>query len=96
MQTYNTTALSIVNNNNIQPKCTKAMDMWFHWLRCCKTQDKFQFFWHPWPTNKADSWTKHHCTAHHIKKGHKILTQKSVLETIHASCTPAHLAAAAA
>jgi hypothetical protein len=31
MQTNNTTAMGFVNNN-IQPKCTKAMDMRFHWL----------------------------------------------------------------
>jgi hypothetical protein len=33
MQTDNTTALGIVNNS-IQSRCTKAMDMRFHWLRC--------------------------------------------------------------
>jgi hypothetical protein len=33
MQTNNSTALGVVNNN-IQPRCTKAMDMRFHWLRC--------------------------------------------------------------
>jgi len=31
MQTDNTTALGVVSNN-IQPQCTKAMDMRFHWL----------------------------------------------------------------
>ena len=31
MQTDNTTALGVVTNN-IQPKCTKTMDMRFHWL----------------------------------------------------------------
>jgi hypothetical protein len=33
MQTGNTTSLGIVNNN-IQPRCTKAMDMQFYWLIC--------------------------------------------------------------
>ncbi len=33
IQTDNTTAFEVVNNN-IQPRCTKAMDMHFHWL-CC-------------------------------------------------------------
>ena len=32
MQTDNTTALGVVNNN-IQPRRTKAMDMRVHWLR---------------------------------------------------------------
>jgi hypothetical protein len=97
MQTNNTTALGIVKNN-IQPKCTKAMGMRFHWLRCCKVQDKFRFFWHPGPINKANYWIKHHCAAHHIEKRHKILTQKSELEALCTSlkCTPAHPAAAAA
>jgi hypothetical protein len=33
MQTDNSTALGVVNNN-IQPRRTKAMDVRFHWLRC--------------------------------------------------------------
>jgi hypothetical protein len=37
MQTDNSTALGVVNNN-IQPQCTKAMDMRFHWLRCREAQ----------------------------------------------------------
>ena len=64
MQTDNTTALGVVNNN-IQPRRTKAMDMRFHWLRDREAQRQFQFFWRPGPTNRADYWTKHHCTAHH-------------------------------
>ena len=97
MQTDNTTALGVINNN-IQPKRTKAMDMLFDWPRCREAQDQFRFFWRPGPTNKADYWTKHHCTAHHIKKRKEILTQKSVLEALHASLarTPVHPAAAAA
>jgi hypothetical protein len=42
MQTNNTTAIGVVNNN-IQPKRTKAMDMRFHWLQCCKTKKQFHF-----------------------------------------------------
>jgi hypothetical protein len=84
MQTKNTTAVGVVNNN-IQPKCTKAMDMHFHWLQCRKTQNQLRFFWRPGPTNKADYWTKHHCATHHIEKRHKILTHKSVLDALCAS-----------
>jgi hypothetical protein len=84
MQTNNTTAVGVVNNN-IQPKCTKAMDMRFYWLRCNETQNQFRFFSRPGPTNKADYWTKHHCTAHHIEKRHEILTHKSVLAALYAS-----------
>jgi hypothetical protein len=89
IQTDNTTAFGVVNNN-IQPRCIKAMDMQFHWLRCHEVQDQFQFFWHPGPTNKAGYWTKHHPAAYNIEKRHKILTQRVY------SCRPAHPAAAAA
>ncbi len=97
MQTDNTTAFGVVNNN-IQPRRTKIMDMQFHRPQCCKAQDQFQLFWHPGPTNKADYWTNHHCAAHHIEKLHEILTQKSVLKALYASliCIPAHPAAVTA
>jgi hypothetical protein len=42
MQTNNTTALGVMNNN-IQPQCTKAMDMRFHWLRDREAQRQFRF-----------------------------------------------------
>ena len=84
MQTNNSTALGVVNNN-IQPQRTKAMDMRFHWLRCREAQQQFRFFWRPGTTNRADYWTKHHCAAHHIKKHPKILTPKIVLNALRAS-----------
>jgi hypothetical protein len=84
MQNNNSTALGAVNNI-IQPRCTKAMDMRFHWLQCHEAQRQLQFFWHPGPNNRADYWTKHHCTAHHIKKHPKILIPKIVLDALRAS-----------
>ncbi len=84
MQTNNSTTLGVVNNN-IQPQRTKAMDMRFHWLRCRKSQHQFRFFWCPGTTNRAGYWTKHHCTAHHIKKRPKILTPKIILDALRAS-----------
>ncbi len=84
MQTDNSTALGVVNNN-IQPRCTKAMDMRFHWLRCRKAQHQFHFFWRPGTTNRADYWTKHHCAAHHIEQRPEILTPKIVLDALRAS-----------
>jgi len=72
-------------NNNIQPRRTKAMDMRFHWLRDREAQCQFRFFWRPGPTNRADYWTKHHCTAHHIEKRPEILTPNIVLEALRAS-----------
>jgi hypothetical protein len=53
MQTNNTTAIGVINNN-IQSQCTKAMNMRFHWLRCRKAQHQVHFFWRPGPTNRAD------------------------------------------
>jgi len=84
MQTDNTTALGVMNNN-IQPRHTKAMDMRLHWLRDREAQHQFCFFWRPGPANRADYWTKHHCTSHHIEKRPEILTPKSVLEALRVS-----------
>ena len=53
IQTDNTTALGVVNNN-IQARRTKAMDMRFHWLRCRDSQGQFRYYWRPGPTNKGD------------------------------------------
>ncbi len=73
IQTDNTIALRVVNNN-IQPRCTKAMDMRFHWLCCCNSQGLFRYYWAPGSDNLANHWTKHHCAAHHIEKRPEILT----------------------
>ena len=44
IQTDNTTALGVVNNT-VQPCCTKATDMMFHWLCCRKHQKQFRVYW---------------------------------------------------
>jgi hypothetical protein len=41
MQTDNSTAHPFLTNK-ILPKALKAMDMRFHWLRCCKAQGHYQ------------------------------------------------------
>eukprot|EP00804_Cyclotella_cryptica_P006269 CCRYP_010123-RA/>CCRYP_010123-RA protein AED:0.17 eAED:0.14 QI:0/0/0/1/1/1/4/0/941 len=64
IQTDNSTALGVVNNT-IQPKRTKAMDMRFHWLRCCINQKHFRPYWRAGATNLADYVTKHHPAIHH-------------------------------
>jgi hypothetical protein len=66
IQANNSTALGVVTNS-IQPRHTKAMDMRYHWLCDHKTQDQFKYYRCPRPTNRTNYWTKHHCTAHHIK-----------------------------
>ncbi len=89
IQTDNCTAHGVVTNN-IQPGCTKAMDMRFHWLRCQDAHGRFQYYWCPGPNN-PDYWTKHHCAVHHIKKHPTILTSKFIIDALCASTqrTPA-------
>jgi hypothetical protein len=43
IQTDNTT-VEAVTNKKIQPKCTKAMDVQFHWLRDRESQDQFKIY----------------------------------------------------
>jgi hypothetical protein len=64
IQTDNLTAHALLTNK-ILPKALKAMDMQFHWLRCCKAQDQYWFYWRPGKQNLADYWTKHHLASHH-------------------------------
>jgi hypothetical protein len=84
IQTDNNTAHGVVTNN-IQPCRTKAMNMQFHWLQCRDSQGQFRYYWRLGPNNQADYWTKHHCTAHYIKKRPTILTPKFILDTLRAS-----------
>ena len=90
IQTDNTTACGVVNHN-IQPQRTKALDMHFHWLRCCDFQGQLRYYWGPGIKNRADYWTKHHCAAHDIEKRTEILTSKFILNALQASIqrTPA-------
>jgi hypothetical protein len=59
LQTDNTTAEAVCNGK-IQPKWTKSMDMWFHWLRDRQCQEQFRIYWYwqPGNSNYADYWTK--------------------------------------
>lgn len=43
-----------VVNKTIISKWMKAMDMWLYWLRVCKAQNKFRFYWSPGTTNWGD------------------------------------------
>ena len=97
IQTNNSTACRVVNSH-IQPWRIKAMDVRFHWLRCCEAQRQFRFYWAPRKSNLGDYWTKHHCAAHHIEKRPTILTPQSILTALQASLhhTPVQLADKAA
>jgi hypothetical protein len=63
MQTDNTTALGVVNQNVM--KKLKAMDMKYHWLRCRISQEQFRHYWKDGKSNNADYVTKHHPGIHH-------------------------------
>ncbi len=60
---------------NQQSKCTKAMDMHFHWLRNQEAQGQFRIYWQPGQTNLADYFTEHHPPAHNVNVRGKFLTR---------------------
>ena len=74
IQTNNSTAEGVVNKK-IQPKCTKAMDMRFHWLRDREAQEQFRIYWRRGKTNLADYFTKHHPPSHHANVRSEFLTR---------------------
>ena len=64
IQTDNSMAEAIINSR-VQPKCTKTMDMRFHWLRDRGINEKqFHIFWCHGTLNFADYWMKHHSPDH--------------------------------
>ena len=81
MQTDNTAAQAVVTNN-VQPRRTKAMDMWFHWLRDRAAQNQFRIYWRRGPSNRGDYYTKHFAGAHHRSVRPEILTPWSQLEDL--------------
>jgi hypothetical protein len=78
MQTDNAMADGVINGE-VQPKCTKAMDMQFHWLQDRECQQQFRIYWQPGKLNYADYWTKHHPTVHHRNIHKEFLTPHTVL-----------------
>ena len=72
MQTDNTTALGVVNQNVM--KKLKSMDMKYHWLRCRIGQAQFRHYWKAGKTNLADYVTKHHQAIHHQETRGTFLT----------------------
>jgi hypothetical protein len=80
MQTNNTTALSVVNNNVM--KKLKAMDMKFHWLQCRESQGKFRHYWASGKTNNDDYVTKHHAPIHHQETRPIFLTPIKILQEL--------------
>jgi hypothetical protein len=76
METDNSTAHALLTNK-ILPKALKAMDMRFHWLRCCNAQGQIRHYWRPGTQNLSDYWTKHHPASHHTAFCPQILTSPS-------------------
>jgi hypothetical protein len=76
IQTDNSTAHALLTNT-ILPKALKAMDMQFHWLRCCCTQNQYRYYWRPGTQNLADYRTKHNSASHHKSFQPMILTSAS-------------------
>ena len=81
MQTDNTTALGVVNNNIVSKKL-KSMDMRINWLCCREDQRQFRHYWKPGPTNLGDYSTKHHTAIHHHTVRPTYLTPKKHLELL--------------
>jgi hypothetical protein len=80
IQTDNTTALGVVNNNVM--KKLKAMDMKFHWLRDRISQKQFRHYWAPGSDNKGDYVTKHHPPVHHEAMRSTFLTSIATLQAL--------------
>ena len=64
MQTDNTTALGVVNDNIVSKKL-KSMDMIISWLRYRAAQKQFRHYWKTGPTNLGDYSTKNHAAINH-------------------------------
>jgi hypothetical protein len=58
MQVDNTTADRFANET-IKQKCSKAINMRFHWIQDCVRQKQFLVYYRPGVTNLGDPFTKH-------------------------------------
>ena len=80
MQTNNTTALGMVNNNVM--KKLKAIDMKYHWIRCRLNQRQFHHYWASGKSNNGNYATKHHASIHHHALRPTFLTPITVLQKL--------------
>jgi hypothetical protein len=78
LRTDNSTAFSILNKT-INHKCSKAMDMRYHWLTDQVRQKQFDVYWRPGRENLGDYHTKHHSAQHHKDMCGLILHQANSL-----------------
>jgi hypothetical protein len=80
MQTDNTIALGVVNNNVM--KKLKSMDMKYHWLRCRINQRQFRHYWAAGKSNNGNYVTKHHTPIHHQATRSTFLTPLTILQKL--------------
>jgi hypothetical protein len=80
MQTDNTTALGMVNNNVM--KKLKAMDMKYHWIWDRENQGQFRHYWAPGKENNGNYVTKHHAPIHHQETRPIFLTDIATLQAL--------------
>ena len=76
MKTDNSTAQGILTGT-IKQQRSKAIDMWFYWLKDRAAQKQFHIHWKRGASNLADYYTKHFPPSYHqrirsqyILKGH--------------------------
>jgi hypothetical protein len=80
MQTDNTTALGVVNNNVM--KKLKLMDMKYRWLRCRINQRQSRHYWAAGKSNNGNYITKHHAPIHHQATRSTFLTPLTILQKL--------------
>ncbi len=80
IQTNNTMALGVVNNNVM--KKLKAMDMKYHWLWDIISQKQFHHYWAMSIENKGNYVTKHHAPVHHEAMWLIFLTSIATLQAL--------------
>jgi hypothetical protein len=85
MQTDNTTALGVINNNVI--KKLKSIDMKYHWLCNRESQGQCRHYWAPGKENNGKYVTKHHAAIHHQATHPTFLTNISTLQALHQQLT---------
>ena len=80
-QTNNLTAECVICRK-IQPNCTKAMDMCFHWLQDQKTLQWFIFSLRSGEVNLGDYWTKQHPKNSSQKRTDRVLNTDNRIDQI--------------
>eukprot|EP00569_Conticribra_weissflogii_P016255 CAMPEP_0171410040 /NCGR_PEP_ID=MMETSP0880-20121228/26337_1 /TAXON_ID=67004 /ORGANISM="Thalassiosira weissflogii, Strain CCMP1336" /LENGTH=110 /DNA_ID=CAMNT_0011926697 /DNA_START=999 /DNA_END=1327 /DNA_ORIENTATION=+ len=73
MKVDNTTTLGMTTKT-VTPRCSKAVDMCFHWLKCREAQRQFNFYWASGKESLTDYYSKHSPLAHHHKVWHQYVT----------------------